>query len=156
MDSSLSGSTVRGIFQARILQQVAIPFSRRSFHPTRDQTCISCIGGWAPYHCAVGIPGGSVIKNPPANAGDAGDSGSVSALRRSLNWEDPWIEKIPWNRKWQSVPNSCLENFMNWGAWQAIVHGVAKSWMRLSTNNDNKVKTGRMIFIKMILRDHLL
>ena len=45
---------------------------------------------------------------------------------------------------------------MNWGAWQAIVHGVAKSWMRLSTNNDNKVKTGRMIFIKMILRDHLL
>ena len=27
---------------------------------------------------------------------------------------------------------SCLENPMDSGAWQAIVHGVAKSWTRLS------------------------
>ena len=31
-------------------------------------------------------------KNLPANAGDAGDR------RRGF---DPWVEKIPWNRKWQ-------------------------------------------------------
>ena len=30
-----------------------------------------------------GFPGGSVVKNPPANAGEAGDSGSVSGLGRS-------------------------------------------------------------------------
>ena len=27
---------------------------------------------------------------------------------------------------------SCLENSMDRGAWQAIVHGIAKSWTRLS------------------------
>ena len=29
---------------------------------------------------------------------------------------------------------SCLENPMDRGAWQATVHGVAKSWTRLSTH----------------------
>ena len=27
---------------------------------------------------------------------------------------------------------SCLENPMDGGAWQAIVHGIAKSWTQLS------------------------
>ena len=36
--------TVHGILQARILQWVAIPFSRRSSQP-RDQTCVSCTAG---------------------------------------------------------------------------------------------------------------
>ena len=36
--------TVHGILQARILEWVAIPFSRRSFQP-RDQTQVSCIAG---------------------------------------------------------------------------------------------------------------
>ena len=27
---------------------------------------------------------------------------------------------------------SCLENFMGRSAWRATVHGIAKSWMRLS------------------------
>ena len=31
----------------------------------------------------MGFPGGSVVKNPPANAGDAGDMVSVSGLGRS-------------------------------------------------------------------------
>ena len=35
----------------------------------------------------VGFPGGSVVKNPPANAGDSKDLGS-----------------IPWRRKWQPEP----------------------------------------------------
>ena len=42
MDCSLPGSSVHGIFQARILEWVAIPFSRGSSQP-RDGTCISCI-----------------------------------------------------------------------------------------------------------------
>ena len=36
--------TVHGIFQARILEWVAFPFSRGSFQP-RDQTGVSCIAG---------------------------------------------------------------------------------------------------------------
>ena len=42
MDCSPSGSSVPGISQARILEWVAIFFSRRSFWP-RDGTCVSCI-----------------------------------------------------------------------------------------------------------------
>ena len=38
------GSSVHGIFQARILEWVVISFSRRSSWP-RDQTCVSCIAG---------------------------------------------------------------------------------------------------------------
>ena len=44
MDFSLLGSSVHGIFQARILEWVAIPFSRESSQP-RDQTLVSCITG---------------------------------------------------------------------------------------------------------------
>ena len=36
---------VHGIFQARILEQVAISYSRRSSQ-TRDRTCLSCTGHW--------------------------------------------------------------------------------------------------------------
>ena len=45
MDYSLPGSSVHGISQAKILEWVAISFSRGSFQP-RDQTCISCIDRW--------------------------------------------------------------------------------------------------------------
>ena len=55
MDWSPPGSSVHGIFQARILEWVAISSCRRSFQP-RDRThisCVSCIAGrfftsWAP------------------------------------------------------------------------------------------------------------
>ena len=33
-----------------------------------------------------------VVKNPSANAGDVGDRSA------------PWVEKIPWRRKWQPTP----------------------------------------------------
>ena len=44
MDWSLPGSSVHGILQARILQWVAIPFSRGSSRP-RDRTRVSCLAG---------------------------------------------------------------------------------------------------------------
>ena len=44
MDSSLPGSSVYGILQARTLEQVAIPFPRVS-SPPRDQTQVSYIVG---------------------------------------------------------------------------------------------------------------
>ena len=52
MDCGPSGSSVHGIFQARILEWVTIPFSRGSSWP-RDQTCISCIGRHIVYHWAT-------------------------------------------------------------------------------------------------------
>ena len=44
MDCSLPGSSVHGILQTRILEWVAIPFSRGSFQP-KDWTWFSCIAG---------------------------------------------------------------------------------------------------------------
>ena len=44
MDCSPPGSSVLGILQVRILEWVAIPFSRGS-SPPRDQTQVSCIAG---------------------------------------------------------------------------------------------------------------
>ena len=45
---------------------------------------------------------------------------------------DPWVGKIPWRRKGNPLQYSCLENPMDSGAWQATVHGVAKSQTWLS------------------------
>ena len=56
LDCSPQGSSVHGILQARILEWVAISFSRGSSRP-RDQThvsCVSCTGRRIPYH--LGIP----------------------------------------------------------------------------------------------------
>ena len=44
----------------------------------------------------------------------------------------PWVRKIPWRSAWQPTQYSGLENSMDWGAWWATVHGVTKSWTRLS------------------------
>ena len=55
IDCSPPGSSVHGIFQARILQWVAIFSSRGSSRP-RDQTCVSCvscIGRQILYHCTT-------------------------------------------------------------------------------------------------------
>ena len=49
MDYSLLGSSVHGIFQARILEWITISSSRGSSQ-ARDQTCVSCIGRWILYH----------------------------------------------------------------------------------------------------------
>ena len=52
MDFSLPGSSVHGICQAKILEWVAISFSRESSWP-RDWTHVSCIGRWILYHWAT-------------------------------------------------------------------------------------------------------
>ena len=73
--------------------------------------------------CALGgVPRCTVIKNPPANAGDAGEMGSIPGWRRS-----------PEVGNGSPLQYSCLENPIDRGTWQATVHGVAKSQTRLST-----------------------
>ena len=57
-----------------------------------------------------------MVKNPPANAGDAGDVGSIPGSGRS-----------PGGRNGNPFQYSCLENPMDRGTWQATVHGVRKS-----------------------------
>ena len=63
-------------------------------------------------------PGGSDSK---ASAYNVGDPGSIPGLGRS-----------PGEGNGNPLQYSCLEDLMDGGAWLATVHGVAKSWMRLS------------------------
>ena len=58
-----------------------------------------------------------VVKNPPANTGDVRDAVLIPGLGRS-----------PAGGNGNPLRYSCLENPIDRGAWQATVHGVAKSW----------------------------
>ena len=64
MDCSLQGYSVHWIFQTRVLEWVAISFSRGSSRP-RDQTQVSCIAGRQTlYHLSYqGSPGGQEGRN---------------------------------------------------------------------------------------------
>ena len=65
-----------------------------------------------------GFPGGSDGKE---SACKVGDLGLILGLGRSPGEENGY-----------PLQNSCLENPMDGGAWRATVHGVEKSWTRLS------------------------
>ena len=53
----------------------------------------------------------------------SGKESACNAGAAGRNRFDPWVRKILWKRAWQY---SCLENAMDRGVWQTIVHGVAK------------------------------
>ena len=65
----------------------------------------------------MGFPGGSVVKDLPANAGITGDAGSIPGSGRS-----------PGGVNGNPLQYSCHDP-MDRGAWWATVHGVAKSQM---------------------------
>ena len=67
-------------------------------------------------HTHTGFPGGTVVKNLPANAGDSGDVGLIPGLGRSSQEGNGY-----------PLQNPSLENPVDRGGWQAIVHGVAES-----------------------------
>ena len=68
-----------------------------------------------------GFPGGSVVKNEPANSVDTGDTGSIPGLGRS-----------PGGGNGNPLHYSCLKNPLDRGAWQVTVHGSQKNRTRLS------------------------
>ena len=67
-----------------------------------------------------GSPGGAVVKNPPARAGNARDAGSI-----------PGSGRAPGVGNGNPLQYSCLGNPMDRGTWQATVHEVAKSQVLL-------------------------
>ena len=101
------GHTVHGILQARILEWVAIPFSRGP-SPPRTRSQVSCTVGrffnsWATY--------------PSSNAGDVGRMSSISGS-----------ERFPEGGNGNSLQYSYRENPMDTGAWLAT---VPKRWTQL-------------------------
>ena len=72
------------------------------------------------YKCCKGFPGGTLVKNLPANTGDRRDMCLF-----------PGSGRYPKGGNGNPLQYSCLENSMDRGAWQATVHGVTKSRTRL-------------------------
>ena len=66
----------------------------------------------------MGFPGGLVVKNLPANSGDAGLI--------------PGLGRCPGGGSGNPLQYSCLESPMDRAVWRAAVHRVTKSWAQLS------------------------
>ena len=70
----------------------------------------------APIYLRVGFPGGAVVQNLPANAGDARNVGTI-----------PGSGRYPGEGNGNPLQDSCLEKSMDRGAWRVTVHGVTKT-----------------------------
>ena len=81
-----------------------------------------------------------VVKHLPANAGDIREAGLI-----------PLLGRFPGGGRVNALQYSCLENPMDGGAWQAIVHGVARSrtrLKRLSRRNTREKITSKLVETK--------
>ena len=79
----------------------------------------SCLTHLFPFFLSIPtsvMSADSAVKNQPASAGDAGDTGSI-----------PGLGKSPGGGNGNPLQYSCLENSTYRGAWWAAVHGVTKS-----------------------------
>ena len=94
------------------------PWSPMDWAPCQALTLAACVILIRGFPCISGV------KNSPPKVGDAGDVGSIPRTGRS-----------PGGGHGNSLQYSCLENSIDRGAWWATVHGVAKSWTRLSTQH---------------------
>ena len=72
-------------------------------------------------HFIDSSPVAQLVKNLPANAGDAGDVGLISGSGRS-----------PGEGNGNPLQYACLKNSTDRGAWRATVHRVSDSWTQLS------------------------
>ena len=111
MDYSPPGFSVHGMLQARILEWVAIPFSRGSSQP-RDQTWVSGSAGsffviWANTY--LDFPYGSAARI------------CLQCRRREF---DPWVRKLPWRRKWQPTPVFMPGKCFGWRS--LVIHRIWK------------------------------
>ena len=104
MDYSLSGASIHGIFQARILEWVAIPFSRGS--SLYIHVSISAL------QISSSVLVAQTVKNLPA---------MLKTWVQSPGWEDALEEDMTTH---SSIP--AWRILMDRGAWWVTVHGVAE------------------------------
>ena len=140
MDCSLPGSSVHGIFQKRVLEWVAIAFSKKKkksdtcslFPPFGDPWPSFLLASQHAFlssiHPFLGssilknedFPDGAVVKNP-------------SAMQETQRYRFSfWVRKIPEVGNGSTIQYSCLGNPTDRGAWWATDHQIAKNWTRLN------------------------
>ena len=94
------------------------------------------------YSVSSGFPGGIVLKSPPANAGDARDTGSIPGSGRS-----------PGERKWQPTPvflpeishgQRSLAGYSPWSLkeWDMTEHAACKSSLVIRMKRVFRIREG--------------
>ena len=121
MDCTLSGSSVHGILQARILEWVAIPFSRASSQP-RDRTQLFYTAGifftvWAtreahcyPYLCFVYWMV-SLLKMEPCLILSTYQNAWPRGVWSTCDW---WMNKWKWGRSGNGFYESRIDSEFAW------------------------------------------
>ena len=141
MDCSPQGSSVHGIFQARIQEWAAISYSRE-YLPNPGIKHTSFASPASVYRCFSTTPPGK----PHNNFSSSNIAFIIFLVRASLIAQLvknlPAMQATPvWSLGSGRSPGegngnplqySCLGNLMDRGTWLAAVHGVTKSWTRLS------------------------
>ena len=114
MDCSLPGSSVHWILQARILQWVAIPFSRGSSWP-RNWTQVSCIAGryFTIWDSRRALGGGGTNKALWGLNDWVGRCGGMGTYSREVKLDQP-----PQGSKNQRMNCSQLGEWGEWGKWE--------------------------------------
>jgi len=109
MDCSPPGSSIHGIFQARVLEWGAIAFCKMhtTIYKINNKDFLSSTGNLASLVAQS-------VRESTSNGG-LGDPGLIPGLRRT-----------PGEGNGNSLQYSCLGNPMKKGALWAIVHGVTK------------------------------
>ena len=114
MDCGPSGSSVHGIFQARVLEWIAISFSRGSFRP-RNRSQVSRIAGRRFYRLSLlqikcdqkavlkpshiqGKKPNQVTEHPKCNQGKKERSGKRLSLRLSQKSQDESLQLRFWDK----------------------------------------------------------
>ena len=101
-------------------------YSLNSSHPLLAPICPQKLIFTTILFGAVGFPGGSMVKNPSANAGNVG---LIPGLGRS-----------PGEGNGNPLQYSCWGNLMDRGAWQAAVHGVTEELDTTQWLNNNNLE----------------
>ena len=111
---------------------------------THTQTYVYMLILYMYIHTGIymGFSGGKAVNKPPANTRDSGDVGSIPQLGRS-----------PRGGHGNSLQYSCLENSMDSGAWQAIIHGVTKDGTQLSPHAHRYTLYTYALYIHMYFPD---
>ena len=135
---------VQGILWARILEKVAVPFSRGSSQP-RDRTQVSGIASIISWHIWCqddwrqlweGDGTYFFVTKPRDPAAvlcfswSHGNSGPQSFFPQTGGWAGSFCNDL--KNITFIAPFIAWKNPMDWGAWWAAVHGVAKSQTRLN------------------------
>ena len=134
LDCSLSGSSVHGILQARILEWVAIPFSRGSSRP-RDWTQLSYTAGifftvWAtreahsyPYLCFVYWMV-SLLKMEPCLILSTYQNAWPGGVWSTCDW---WMNKWKWGRSGSGFYESRIDSELAWILIQPLTCGISSN-----------------------------